>query len=296
MELIKSNAKEITLTGEEVHVKFASAYPYFWVRNDGGETVLMSLSPNISEGGDGVVSVLAGGSAGTMHGFNSTRSDLYLSGSGKVQVMGTYTPENPFRNAGKGGEDGGSSITVDTLLSAASENPVQNKVITEALNTKISFSSISLSDDKKTTQTRYCKVAELKSKTYNSNGSYTFQIEISFGVLGNMTAEQLLQCRITQYTVMTALDYNGDWQQDRLLFYRNNEQSSGSDVYLVCRSNKMPLEIWIGSHNNSDWQAASMRVLFANTNTSEVVVFSPPYNWITALPTSLFTKTPTLLQ
>ncbi len=108
MEKITTNTKEITLTGEEIHVRFSSAQPYFWLRNDGSGTVLMSLSPNIEEGGDGVISVLAGSSAGTMHGFEGTRSDLYILGSGKVQVMGTGSAHNPFRNACKGGESDGS--------------------------------------------------------------------------------------------------------------------------------------------------------------------------------------------
>lgn len=105
METITSNAKAIELTGEEVRVHFTSAFPYFWLRNDGSWTVLMSLSPNIEEGGDGVIEVLAGSSAGTMHGYNSTRSDFYISGSGRVQIMATHTPENPFRKAEKGGDD-----------------------------------------------------------------------------------------------------------------------------------------------------------------------------------------------
>lgn len=104
MVQIKSNALATDLAGEEVQVRFASAYPYFWVRNDGGGTVLMSLSPGIAAGGDGVIEVLAGSSAGTMHGFNDTRNNFYISGSGRVQIMATFTPENPFRNAGKGGE------------------------------------------------------------------------------------------------------------------------------------------------------------------------------------------------
>ena len=106
---IQSNTKSFELTGEEVHIHFTAGFPYFWLRNDGSDTVQMSLSPNISEGKDGVISVLAGSSAGTMHGFNSTRQDMYISGSGKVQVMATHTPENPFRNARKGGGENGKS-------------------------------------------------------------------------------------------------------------------------------------------------------------------------------------------
>lgn len=104
MEEIKSNTKTLELTGEETQVHFTSAFPYFWVWNVGSGTVLMSVFPNISEGKDGVIEVLAGSSAGTMHGYSATCNDLYLRGSGKVQVMGTYTPENPFRKAQKGGE------------------------------------------------------------------------------------------------------------------------------------------------------------------------------------------------
>lgn len=103
MEEITTNAKIVTLDGTEMHVHFSSAFPYFWLRNDGSTTVQMSISPNISEGKDGVIEVLAGSSAGTMHGYNATSNDLYLLGSGRVQIMGTYTPENPFKFAGKGG-------------------------------------------------------------------------------------------------------------------------------------------------------------------------------------------------
>lgn len=105
MEEITTNAKIVTLDGTEMHVHFSSAFPYFWVLNLGDGTVLMSVSPNISEGKDGVIEVIAGSSAGTMHGYNATSNDLYLIGSGKVQIMGTYTPENPFKQARKGGEN-----------------------------------------------------------------------------------------------------------------------------------------------------------------------------------------------
>lgn len=108
---ITSNTKPLELTGEEVHVHFASAFPYFWLRNDGSGTVMMSLSPNIEAGKDGVIKVLVGSSAGTMHGFEGTRSDLYLLGSGAVQVMGTYSAHNPFKQGGKGGGSGVNKIS-----------------------------------------------------------------------------------------------------------------------------------------------------------------------------------------
>lgn len=104
METITTNSKSVKLTGEEVHVHFTSAFSDFWLRNDGTETAFMSISPNISEGKDGVIEVPAGSSAGTMHGYNATCNDLYLLGSGKVQIMATHSPENPFRKPRKGGE------------------------------------------------------------------------------------------------------------------------------------------------------------------------------------------------
>lgn len=112
---IKTNTKSVTLTGEEIHLHFSSAYSNFWVRNDGSGTLLMSLSPNISEGKDGVIEVPAGSSAGTMHGFEGSRNDLYLLGSGKVQVMGTFSADSPFKTAGKGGE-GNAGIKLGGLV------------------------------------------------------------------------------------------------------------------------------------------------------------------------------------
>lgn len=38
---------------------------------------------------------------------------------------------------------GGSSVTVDSALSSTSENPVQNKVITSALNSKVNNTAYS---------------------------------------------------------------------------------------------------------------------------------------------------------
>ena len=116
MEEITSNTKAIELTGVVVHVHFTSGIPFFWLRNDSGGTVLMSLSPDIEEGGDGVIEVLAGGSAGTMHGFYGTRSDLYILGSGKVQVMGTHSAHNPFKTAEKGGGNGVDSKHISQCL------------------------------------------------------------------------------------------------------------------------------------------------------------------------------------
>lgn len=113
---ITSNTKTLELTGGETELHFAAGYGYFWARNDGGGTVLMSLSPNIEEGKDGVIAIPAGGSAGTMHGFAASRNKLYLLGTGKVQIMGTYSAHNPFKQARKGGDITCTQHITDGLL------------------------------------------------------------------------------------------------------------------------------------------------------------------------------------
>lgn len=102
MITIETNAMEIELTGGELQVRFTAGYPFFWVRNDNSNTVRISLSPNISDGKDGVITIPAGSSNGTMHGYRL--NDLYISGSGKVMVMGTGSAHNPFKLRGKGGD------------------------------------------------------------------------------------------------------------------------------------------------------------------------------------------------
>lgn len=125
MTTIETNAMEIELTGGELQVRFTAGYPDFWVRNDSSDTVRISLSPNISDGKDGVISIPAGSSNGTMHGYRL--NDLYISGSGKVMVMGTGSAHNPFKSRGKGGDNGFSGDYNDLTNKPAI--PVPSKVI-----------------------------------------------------------------------------------------------------------------------------------------------------------------------
>ena len=101
--MVTKNSTTITLTGEEQTVQFDRPYPYFWVQNLGDNDVLISMDGGIVEGADGVITVPAGGSCCTMHGYNADR--LYLLGSGRVQVMGTGSAFNPFKLVRKGGVD-----------------------------------------------------------------------------------------------------------------------------------------------------------------------------------------------
>lgn len=102
--MVTKNSTTITLTGTEQTVQFDRSYPYFWVQNLGDNDVFISVDGGIVGGADGVITVPAGGSCGTMHGYPADR--LYLLGSGKVQIMGTGSAFNPFKTSWKGGVDG----------------------------------------------------------------------------------------------------------------------------------------------------------------------------------------------
>ena len=101
--MVTKSSTTITLTGEEQTVQFDRSYPYFWVQNLGDSDVLISVDSGIVDGADGVITVPAGGSCGTMHNYTANADRLYLLGSGKVQVMGTGIVFNPFKLAKKGG-------------------------------------------------------------------------------------------------------------------------------------------------------------------------------------------------
>lgn len=61
-------------------------------------------------------------------------------GRAYVKSVNNITPDsngNVTINLGSGGGTGGTNITVDSTLSSASTNPVQNKVIYAALNNKL---------------------------------------------------------------------------------------------------------------------------------------------------------------
>ena len=57
-----------------------------------------------------------------------------------IKVVGTNIRHEVINPRNSGGGGGGGTITVDSELSLNSENPVQNKVITEALSTKGTYS------------------------------------------------------------------------------------------------------------------------------------------------------------
>ena len=126
--MVTKNSTTITLTGTEQTVQFDRAYPYFWVQNLGDSDVSISIDSGIVAGADGVITVPAGGSCGTMHGYTADR--LYLLGKGKVQVMGTGSAFNPFKAARKGGD-------VGKTVSGSSAYTLENAVDYPIMNLKL---------------------------------------------------------------------------------------------------------------------------------------------------------------
>ena len=111
--MVTKNVATVNLNGE-ASMKFDKEYNYFFVSNLSGNDVLISMESGIIADKDGVIIIPEGASAGTMHGYAA--NTIYLSGSGKVQVMGCYSAFNPFKKSMKGGEiktTGGNNVTIN---------------------------------------------------------------------------------------------------------------------------------------------------------------------------------------
>lgn len=100
--MINTRLTTAVLTGTESAAEFAVPYSYYWVRNDGTESLYVSLSSGIEPGADGVLKVPVGAVCCTMHDYPATK--LYLLGTGSAQICGTSSAFCPFKAAPKGGD------------------------------------------------------------------------------------------------------------------------------------------------------------------------------------------------
>lgn len=162
-----SDEAVITLSGGEQKIEFIHSHNFYHIQNLGSAAVKISTAPNLSGRDDGVIEIPAGGSSTISSGKENI---IYIYGSGKVNVAATDSNINPFRNTARGGgggggtgvssypeltdlpsinghtllgnktaeelgiTGGGGSVSVDDHLSSTSINPVQNKIINQALN------------------------------------------------------------------------------------------------------------------------------------------------------------------
>lgn len=102
-----SNVKTIDLTGGETKVEFDKPFAYVECNNLSGSEVLMSTHSDIKRG-DGDVLIINAGTSATLGDLGVPNiKDVYLSGSGTVQIMGKGYPQSSFNSKAKGGDSGG---------------------------------------------------------------------------------------------------------------------------------------------------------------------------------------------
>lgn len=79
--------KAIELTGEEIKVEFERPYIFIEINNKNDSEILASINPNIVRGNDNVL-IIKANSAGTLGdvGFPKIK-EIYLSGTGKVEII-----------------------------------------------------------------------------------------------------------------------------------------------------------------------------------------------------------------
>lgn len=135
-----SNVKTINITGTETEVNFDQKFKYFWVLNLGSKTIYASWKSGIVPKVDGVCTVTAGGSARVSAPNLALIRKLYLSGSGNVHIMGTYSAHYPFKTPAGGAiqTDEKPFITngIAALFDASSLNLEDNKWVNK-FNTKL---------------------------------------------------------------------------------------------------------------------------------------------------------------
>lgn len=128
-----ASIKTITLSGKEQKVSIAGANCA--IRNDGTSTVYAAVNPNVTAGADGVLSIAAGSSAVLL----DTRGEIYLLGSGAVQIYGSNYTENPFKVVNAGGGTGGDGV--DEIARAAITSHVENSTVHVTADEKASWDS-----------------------------------------------------------------------------------------------------------------------------------------------------------
>ena len=120
--------KTITLSGAEVEVAFSGANA--WLRNDGTGTIYAGKAAGVSAGADGVVAVPAGGSA-PVYGANG---QVFLLGTGSVQLIGSDYSANPFKTSAQSGGSG-----ADEVARAAIEAHAGNSEIHVTATDKVAW-------------------------------------------------------------------------------------------------------------------------------------------------------------
>lgn len=126
---IKSNCADVTLDGSETGIKFESDYRYIWLENNSSSEIKISRSPNITDQEDGYITRPSGSSFG-MEVSNST---IYVLGNGLINIIGTNSDNNPFKQAGKGGDITCTQHITDSLVMQYNTKDYVGKIETSSV-------------------------------------------------------------------------------------------------------------------------------------------------------------------
>ncbi len=110
MATLTKSIGTVTLSGTAEKVTLPAVYGWVWVKNMSDSDIFAGLSDNISEGADGVLTIPSG-ECGRIQGDSSR--EIYLLGSGDVQVVGQNYADCPFKAGGKGGVTVGGNLLIN---------------------------------------------------------------------------------------------------------------------------------------------------------------------------------------
>lgn len=164
----------------------------------------------------GVVDTISGG-------CDCDLTDYYTKEESDAKFLTEHQPLKTINNqviTGTGNiviEASGTSITVDDHLDSASTNPVQNKVITEALNGKLDASAYTPTD-----LSNYVTISVLNQNILNLQEQINSLVSAISGCCGE-TGE-------TQYRWVTMVGENDYWCSGTTKYSKEKEQSSTDGI------------------------------------------------------------------
>lgn len=109
MTTLTRSTGTVALTGAAEKVTLPAVYGWVWVKNMSDSDIFAGLSADISKGADGVLTIAAG-EAGRIQ---VDGREVYLLGSGNVQIAAQNYADCPFKTGAKGGVIVGDNLLIN---------------------------------------------------------------------------------------------------------------------------------------------------------------------------------------
>ena len=164
MATLTKSTGTVTLSGAAEKVTLPAVYGWVWIKNMSDSDIFAGLSADISEGADGVMTILAG-ECGRIQTDGSR--EFYLLGTGNALVVAQNYADCPFKSGAKGGE-------IPDLSEYAKTADVPNIKVNEAVNANTvggKFANTFIQSD--VTQKLEISINDLFVGTYSCEESYT---------------------------------------------------------------------------------------------------------------------------